>query len=95
MRIVTRDCIQALIEGRDITIDNTKVRGNTLYLHDNPIIQVRDDGVYIQTCGWNTITTRERLSGLPKVSVYSHKRQLHLNGAPWDGNWIKVDTDIG
>jgi hypothetical protein len=70
------------------------VRGDTLYLHGNPIIQVRLDGVYIQTCGWNTITTRERLNGLPKVRVYSHKRQLHLNGAPWDGNWIKVDTDL-
>lgn len=94
MRIVTRRAIDALIEGRDMTLDNTKVRGNTLFLHDNPIIQVREDGVYIQICGWNTITTRERLNGLPKVRVYSHKRQLHLNGVPWDGNWIKVDTDL-
>lgn len=94
MRIVTRRAIDALMEGRDITIDNTKVRGDTLFLHDNPIIQVREDGVYISTSGWNTVTTRDRLSGLPKVRVYSHKRQLHLNGVPWDGNWIKVDTDL-
>lgn len=94
MRIVTRRAIDALMDGTDITIDNTKVRGDTLFLHDNPIIQVREDGVYIQTAGWNTITTRERLNGLPKVRVYSHKRQLHLNGEPWDGNWIKVDTDL-
>jgi hypothetical protein len=94
MRVVTRRAISALMNGKDITVDNTMVRGDTLYLHGNPIIQVREDGVYIQTCGWNTITTRERLNGLPKVRVYSHKRQLHLNGAPWDGNWIKVDTDL-
>ena len=94
MRIVTRRAIDALMEGREITIDNTKVRGDTLFLHDNPIIQVREDGVYISTSGWNTVTTRDRLNGLPKVRVYSHKRQLHLNGVPWDGNWIKVDTDL-
>jgi hypothetical protein len=94
MRIITRDCIQALMDGRDITIDNTKVRGDTLFLHGNPIIQVRDDGVYIQTAGWNTITTKERLNGLPNVRVYTNKKQLHLNGSPWDGNWIRVDTDL-
>lgn len=94
MRVVTRRAIDALMNGKDITVDNTKVRGDTLYLHGNPIIQVRQDGVYISTSGWNTVTTRERLNGLPKVRVYSHKRQLHLNGVPWDGNWIKVDTDL-
>ena len=94
MRVVTRRAIDALMEGRDMTLDNTKVRGDTLFLHDNPIIQVREDGVYISTSGWNTVTTRDRLNGLPKVRVYSHKRQLHLNGVPWDGNWTKVDTDL-
>jgi hypothetical protein len=94
MGIVDRRAAQALIEGSDYKNKNTKVVGNTLYLHGNPIIQVRDDGVYIQTGGWNTLTTKRRLNALPKVSVYNKRGMLHLNGVPWDGNWIKVDTDL-
>lgn len=94
MGIVDRRAAQALIEGSDYKNKNTKVIGNTLYLFDNPIIQVRDDGVYIQTSGWNTPTTKRRLNALPKVNVYNKRGVLHLNGVPWDGNWIKVDTDL-
>jgi hypothetical protein len=94
MGIVDRRAAQALIEGSKYTNKNTKVDENTLYLHGNPIIEVRDDGVYIQTAGWNTLTTKRRLNALPNVNVYNKRGVLHLNGVPWDGNWIKVDTDL-
>lgn len=94
MGIVDRRAARALIDGSDYKNKNTKVVENTLYLFDNPIIEVRDDGVYIQTAGWNTPTTKRRLNALPNVNVYNKRGVLHLNGVPWDGNWVKVDTDL-
>ena len=44
----------------------------------------------ITTAGWNTVTTRERLNGLPNVSVIQRKGKLYLNGKEWDGEWIEV-----
>lgn len=40
----------------------------------------------ITTAGWPTYTTKDRLNGLPDVDVYTHKKELHLNGSPWDGS---------
>lgn len=94
MGLIDLHSIRALFEGKNYTNKNTKVRGDTLYLHDNPIIQIRSDGVYITIAGWNTPTTKRRLNKLPNVNVYSKRKVLHLNGVPWDGNWIRVDTDL-
>lgn len=94
MRQITRQSIESLFAGENFSLDNTRVDENTLYLHGSPIIQIREDGVWIQTAGWDTTTTKERLNGLPKVRVYHKKGQLHLNDNPWDGNWTKVDTDL-
>ena len=94
MRKITKNSIQALIAGNHLCKDNTLVTEDTLFLHGNPIIQVREDGVYIQTAGWNSITTKERLNGLPGVTVYTRKGQLFLNGEPWDGSWKKVDVGM-
>lgn len=94
MRLVTKRSIECLFIGKNYSSKNTKVIGDRLYLWDTPIIEVRDDGVYIQTGGWNTSTTKERLNGLPGVRVYHKKHILHLNGVPWNGNWSKVDTNF-
>lgn len=101
MRNITRNAIECLIEGTPFSKDNTKVvitknreEGDTLYLHGNPIIKIKSDGVWITTCGWDTITTKERLNGLRGVSVYHYKKVLHLNGEPWNGDWTKVDVKL-
>ena len=72
-----------------------------LRLHDNAIARrwvvsraLRDSGydplTEITTAGWNTVTTRERLNGIPGVSVHQSKHVLHLNDEPWDGAWTEV-----
>lgn len=94
MRLVTKRSIECLFIGKNYSSKNTKVIGDRLYLWDTPIIEVRDDGVYIQTGGWNTSTTKERLNGLPGVRVYHKKHILYLNDVPWNGNWSKVDTNF-
>lgn len=93
MRNITKEAINALFAGNDYHYDNTIVHGGTLRLHNNAIVEIRHDGLYITTAGWNTTTTKERLNGLQGVRVHTVKHQLMLNGVAWDGQWIKVDTD--
>jgi len=61
-----------------------------LRLHGNPIAYLSKDGLQISTCGWNTVTTRERLNGLPGVHVIQRKGQLYLNGEAWSGALITI-----
>lgn len=83
------------MERENFNSGNTRVyqdsEGATiLALHGNPIARRSGTSIQITTAGWNTLTTRERLNGLPGVRVYSKRGQLHLNGNPWDGSWIEV-----
>jgi hypothetical protein len=94
MRKITKEAVVALVSGKEYDKDNTKVVDNALFLHNTPIVEVRDDGVYIQTGGWNTSTTKERLNGFRFINVYTHKGVLFLNGLPWDGSWMKVAESI-
>lgn len=66
-----------------------------LLLHRNRIAQMDAAGVIsISTCGWNTRTTLDRLNGiLDRLHIgraYCRKFELHLNGAPWSGEWTVV-----
>jgi len=61
-----------------------------LSLHGNPIARypvgnTRD----MLVCDGNhqSVTTKDRLNGIPGVDVYQHKYQWHLNGAVWNGSW--------
>ena len=38
-----------------------------------------------------SVTTKERLNGLPNVSIYQRNFQWFLNGKAWDGSRIKVE----
>ena len=95
-RQISEQAAQALMDGERFKSGNTKVSGSGekwgLYLHGHKIAEYHaDDGVlWITTAGYSTMTTKERLNALPGVSVHTAKKQLHLNGAPWDGNWIEV-----
>lgn len=99
MRQITKNAVNALLACRDFKQSNTEVQYSkynavaVMYLFDNEIAIYNpvNKVLEITTCGWNTITTRERLNGLPKVSVYTRKGQLFLNGQPWDGEFVTID----
>lgn len=67
-----------------------------LTLHDNPIARYRlqpgrtgynTTDLLICDGGWQTATTKDRLTALPGVSVHQYKGAWFLNGTPWDGSW--------
>lgn len=61
-----------------------------LELHGNTIALKQDGELYITNAGWPTNTTKERLNGLPGVSIQQKKGVWYLNGEEWSGEWIKV-----
>lgn len=105
MKQVTEVITDAFLTGQSKSISNSQTDGQSLYLHGNKIAEWRKDGLYISNGGYEptdrrgnqltgSVTTRERLNGLPKVSLSQRKCKWFLNGNEWDGNWIKVEGVI-
>jgi hypothetical protein len=76
---------------------NTKVETNddtgetTMYLHGSKIAIIHFNGdIEVSLCGYNTKTTRSRLSAIPGIVVRSRKGNIYLNNQPWDGKRIKI-----
>lgn len=74
MRKITQDTARAMLLFKKKTIGNTSVivqpTGHaTMLLHGNPIASYkpRDGELYIEDCGWRTVTTKERLNGVLEV----------------------------
>ena len=95
MRKITSNAIAAFNSARNFKDGNTEVQSGDgithLLLHGNAIARKDSTGLSINLCGWNTPTTRERLNGLPNVSVSTKKGQAFLNGKPIPSNgWVFV-----
>lgn len=90
-RKITEEAVEAFLAGKPFSKSNTTVAVDdegvvTMTLFGNIIAKrYTDAGFSITTAGWNSTTTRERLNGLPGVSVNKSRGQLYLNGTRWDG----------
>ncbi len=106
MRQITRDAINAFMAGSSFSRDNTQVVVDTtgesvhgagvyLLLHGN-LIAWRSLSpscpLWVRDGGWQSRTTKERLNGLPGITVHQHKGQWYLNGEEWAGEWARVNT---
>jgi len=69
MRKITQEATKAFYGGYSFRKDNTEViindNARLFYLHGNCIAKkVLGDGLYINHCGWQTNTAKERLNGI-------------------------------
>jgi hypothetical protein len=95
MRKITRDAVEAFMSNRDFKRGNTWVQcavgRRWFHLHGNVIAEITNNGeLYICSQGWNTVTTKERLNGLPGVHIQQKDFQWLLNGEPWNGSLIRI-----
>jgi hypothetical protein len=73
---------------------NTKVTVNgntaTLSLHGNDIARNTNGKIEVTNAGWFSKTTKERLNGIPGVSIQQKAGKWFLNGEEWDGEWKEI-----
>jgi len=98
MRKITKDSVQAFMNAEKFSKQNMVVEVlpnvTILKLHNNAIAYRYNDPertLSITNCGWFSITTKERLNGLPNVSVHQQKGIWYLNDEEWDGKLIDIN----
>ncbi len=101
MRKITRESVDAFLNARPFKKSNMKIEVlpnvTVMMLHGNEIAYRYNDPqktLEITNAGWRSNTTKERLNGLPGVSVNQHKWNWHLNGEQWDGSLVNVDEFV-
>lgn len=83
MRKVSREAAYAFRNNIRYSSNNTKVKvydaETHLVLHGNIIAKKIGENIYINHCGWETVTTRDRLNALPDVCIRIFKGDFILN----------------
>lgn len=105
-RKITTDACNAFMSAKPFSRDNIMVSIEverdeenkccevvTLRLHGSKIAKraVGSNEILVTNAGYFTNTTKERLNGIPGVSVNQRKGQWFLNGKEWDGSWTHVE----
>lgn len=80
-RKITRESVNAFLYFRNFSKSNTKVLiywtekepHSQLMLHWNTIARNENGKIRITSAGWSSNTTKERLNGLPWVSIAQRK----------------------
>lgn len=92
MRRITFDAVNAFLNNYRFKKSNTQVINGSMYLYGNCIAWHEKGRIWISNCGYKTVTTKERLNGLPHVNIITKKGQWYLNGQKWNGNPICVSN---
>ena len=101
MRKITRESVDAFMNARKFKKANMevevlpnvtilKLHGNEIaYRYNNP-----ERTLSITDAGWQTNTTKERLNGIPNVSIHQKNFVWYLNDVEWDGSLIDVSVNV-
>ena len=83
-RQITKDSVRAFLNDQTFCKSNTTVTRKdgvtSLLLWGNRIAYKQDGKLFVSLCGYNTTTTRERLNGIPCLSVCSKNFTPYING---------------
>ena len=95
MRKITKEAVSAFLACRPFSKSNMRVIETygvwKLQLHNNTIAVLDELGVLsVSNAGWASNTTKERLNGLPNVSINQKNWQWYLNGVEWNGEWNRI-----
>lgn len=97
MRTITENAIEKFLNAETFKSGNTSVEVlpnvTILKLFGNAIAYQYNDPektLSITNCGYKTATTKERLNGIPNVSISQRKGEWYLNDVEWDGELIDI-----
>ena len=98
MRKITKESIDAFLSAKKFRKSNMdvevlpnvtvlKYQGNSIaYRYNDP-----KKTLSITNCGWFSNTTKERLNGLPNVSIIQKNFIWYLNGKEWNGELTDIN----
>ena len=108
MRKITQQAIAAFESFKDFKSGNTKVEAFNmedfkmakLFLHNNCIAELVEHTngkktLVLNSCGWKTTTTKERLNGIFGIQVNQKNYSWYLNGEIWNGKEILLNWQNG
>lgn len=91
MKQITKEAVDAFLNGYYYKKSNMEVTCGQMYLHGNKIAWFdKNKQLWISNCGWQSNTTKERLNALPNVNIVQRNHQWYLNGQPLDGQAICI-----
>jgi hypothetical protein len=96
MKKIDREASSAFINKRRFKSKNTQVKIENneayMYLFGNLIARTKNNELFVNHCGWKTITTRNRLNAFYGVKIRMFHGEFILNemGYMKDG-WINVN----
>jgi len=97
MRKITEESVDAFMNARKFKKANMEIEVlpnvTVMKLHGNPIAFRYNDPertLSITDAGWSSNTTKERLNGIPNVSIQQTNWEWFLNGDMIDGDMIDV-----
>jgi len=98
MRKITEESVKAFYDKGTLNKQNMSVffdkydYKSRMLLHNNCIATFdhQENILTINSCGWFTLTTKERLNSLPNVNIQQKNFVWFLNGKEWDGNKIDI-----
>lgn len=96
MRKITQESVNAFMNWETFSKSNMQVRKETFWyalsLHGNDIAMYNTEyrTISISNAGWFSTTTKERLNGIPWVSIVQKKGTWYLNWVEWNGDWIAI-----
>ena len=103
MRKVTKESIKAFLQHKNgkfggkqfyTKTQNTEIKDDVLYLHENAIAKWVNGRIYFTLAGWTSPTTTERLSGLG-LPISIHKGTASIRGQEIDINtWYPLDKFV-
>ena len=98
MRKITKESVDAFMNARKFKKANMEVEVlpnvTILKLFGNEIAYRYNDPertLSITNAGWKSVTTKERLNGIPNVSIHQKKGVWYLNDVAWDGSLIDIE----
>ena len=90
MRKVSEITVKAFLNNKYASVGNTIANSVNLQLHGNIIAWKEKGCIFIKDCGWQTVTTKERLNILLSILNVPTLRQkkgqwFFTNGNKWNG----------
>lgn len=95
MRVINQKIQQAIQNKKNFTCKHDQVQWNddktecTYSYRGNTIAHIKNGQLNIRTCGFETVTTKNRLNAFPGVDIHQSKGIWYLNGKRWNDNFFQ------